>query len=128
MTTNSIKGDHLTTEERLSLITDAMDGIKAVEPQIVDIRGKSIMADYLVVCTGTSDTHVRAVADKVNEAVQAKRLKSDNAEGLAFGHWVLLDYGDIIVHVMQAEQRAYYRVEELWEKMPLIEDMWDRKG
>lgn len=118
----------MTTEDKLKTITEAADAAKAIDIATVDIRGKSVMADFLVVCTGTSNVHVRSVAEKINDALQAKRLRTGTAEGIDNATWVLLDYGDVIAHVMQAEQRAFYRVEELWEQMPLIENMWDREA
>jgi ribosome-associated protein len=113
----------LTSEQLLEQIVEAADAAKALDIETIDIQGKTTMADYLVVCTGTSDVHVRSVAERIGEALKAKRRRVGSAEGLPQATWVLIDFGDVIVHVMQAQQRQYYGLEDFWRKMPVIEEM-----
>jgi len=92
----------------------AADEKKAREVRILDIRSISSVADYFVICSGTSSTHVRAIADHVEEQLNRKGLPIDHAEGYQNGRWVLLDFGDLVIHVMQEEERNFYNLERLW--------------
>lgn len=87
---------------------------KAKEVRILDIRAISAVADYFIICSGTSSTHVRAIADSVEEMVTKKGLALHHMEGYQNGKWILLDFGDLIVHVMQEEERHFYNLERLW--------------
>lgn len=87
---------------------------KAREIRVLDIQGISSVADYFVICTGTSQTHVRAIADSVEKAVAEQGLAIHHMEGYQNGRWILLDFGDLVVHVMQEEERAFYNLERLW--------------
>jgi iojap-related protein len=92
----------------------AADEKKARDVRILDIRGISPVADYFVICSGNSGIHVRAIADHVEKQLTEKGLSLDHAEGYRAGRWVLLDFGDLVVHVMQDEERAFYNLERLW--------------
>lgn len=92
----------------------AADEKKAREVRILDIRGISGVTDYFVICSGTSSTHVRAIADHVEKHLSERGLKIDHVEGYRNGKWVLLDFGDLVIHVMQEEERAFYNLERLW--------------
>jgi ribosome-associated protein len=81
---------------------------------MLDIRKVSIIADYFVICTGTSDRHVRAVAKEIDEKLSEAGVNPINVEGLAVGDWVLMDYGSVLVHVFDKETREHYRLEQLW--------------
>lgn len=87
---------------------------KAKEVKILDIRSISTVADYFVLCSGTNTTQVRAIADNVEEALSGGGLPLHHMEGYQNGRWVLLDFGDIIVHVMHEDERSYYNLERLW--------------
>lgn len=87
---------------------------KAKEVKILDIRSISVVADYFVICSGTNTTQVRAIADNVEEALVGLGLPLHHVEGYQNGRWVLLDFGDIIVHVMHEDERSYYNLERLW--------------
>ncbi|MDI7269924.1 MAG: ribosome silencing factor, partial [Myxococcota bacterium] len=88
--------------------------------QILDLRGKVDYADMLVLCSGTSSKHVTAVAEAVDGALRRAHVRPATVEGAALGHWVLLDYGDVVVHVFLEEVRAYYDIEGLWLDAPRI--------
>jgi len=113
----------LTPRELLDNVVAASEELKALDPVVLDIQGKSTMADYMFICTGTSDVHVRSIVERIEKNLREKGVRIDHVEGLPQATWVLMDYGTVIVNVMQAEQREYYGMEEFWEKMPLVEDI-----
>lgn len=90
------------------------DDKKGKEVRILDIRSISVVADYFVICTGTSPTHARAIADNVEEQVSQHGLPLQRMEGYQNGRWILLDFGDVVVHVMNQEEREFYNLERLW--------------
>ena len=85
------------------------------------MSGLTVIADYFVICSGESTTQVKAVAAFIEEELARKRLKPLGIEGAAYSHWILLDYGDVIVHVFEKETRAYYNLEKLWMDAKVIE-------
>lgn len=87
---------------------------KAKEVRILDIRSISAVADYFVICSGTSNTHIRAIADSVEALLTDKGLRLHHMEGYQNGRWILLDFGDLVVHVMQDDERSFYNLERLW--------------
>lgn len=104
----------MTSEEKLQTIIDAADELKAEQIETLDVRGKTSVADYFVVCSGTSDRHVSSIADKVFEKMSIAKSKPLRVEGENSG-WVLQDYGDVILNVMRDEQRQFYDLETLWK-------------
>jgi ribosome-associated protein len=106
----------MTTEEKLQLITEAADDMKAERIETLNVREKTSIADYFVVCGGTSDRHVQSIADKVAEKLSEVKEKPVRVEGDRSG-WVLQDYGDVILHVMREEQRQFFDLETLWKNM-----------
>ena len=105
----------------VSAITDAAADRKAEDIVALDIREVSSFADTFVVATGTSDRHVRAVADAVKAAVSELGESPLGIEGYDEGRWVLIDFGNTIVHVFQHETRAKYDLERLWSDASRIE-------
>lgn len=104
---------------------------KAFDVKVLDIRGLSTIADYLVIATGTSDKQVVAIADSVRSGLK-KYGKAIDIEGAKDGKWIVIDYGDVLVHVFLEEFRRYYNLDELWEaakvtKIP-AEYLWEGKG
>jgi ribosome-associated protein len=113
----------MTTEQKRQLILDAAESAKAERISVLDLRGKTLIADYFIVCSGTSDVHIRTVADKIQDALQAAGERALSVEGYREATWVLLDYGDIVVHIMREEARQYYGLEAFWQNAPLIESL-----
>lgn len=103
---------------------------KAFNVKVLDIRKISTIADYLVLATGTSDKQVIAIADSVKSGLK-KYGKAIDIEGAREGKWVVIDYGDVIVHVFLEEMRAYYDLDELWsnaEKVAIPEEyLWEHR-
>lgn len=105
------------SNQKAELVAQFADEMKAERIDTVDVRAKTVMADYLVICSGTSDLHVRSIADRIAEKMREAKLKAKSVEGRESG-WVLLDFGDVICHVMREEQRQFYDLESLWKLMP----------
>ena len=94
---------------------------KALDPLALDLRGISTVTEYFVIVTGTSDRHVQAVAENVIDAFKSIGVKTLGEEGLREGKWVLLDYGEVVVHVFLEPVREYYDIERLWIDAPRLD-------
>lgn len=81
---------------------------------MLDIRKVSIIADYFVICTGTSDRHIRAIAREIDEKIGKQGTNPFNVEGMSDAEWVLMDYGQVLVHIFNRETREHYGLEQLW--------------
>ncbi len=81
---------------------------------LLDLGGLTIIADFFMICSGESTTQVQAIAESIEKELAEKGVKLLGIEGLDYGHWVLLDYGDVIVHIFERETREYYELEKLW--------------
>jgi len=104
----------ITSEELLAVILKSLDDDKAEEVVQIDLRGKSSIGDYMVIASGRSSRQVSSIAEKL-----ADRLKQDHArlckvEGKETGDWVLIDTGDVIVHIFRPEVREFYQLEKMW--------------
>jgi len=106
----------MTAQEKVEKINEAADDMKAEQIEILDVRSKTSIAEYFIVCSGTSDRHVQSIAERVAEKLEINRIKPLRTEGERSG-WVLQDYGDVIFHVMKEEQRQFYDLETLWKNM-----------
>jgi ribosome-associated protein len=102
------------TEEIKQLVINALENLKAKDITVIDVRGRSSVTDYMVLATGTSKKHAQAVCDNTSAEAKAAGLKPLGAEGRASSDWMLLDLGDVIVHVMTEQARHFYDLERLW--------------
>lgn len=93
---------------------------KAVDLTVLDVQGVSTVTDYFLVCSGRSAPHVKTIADAIREELKEDGMRPLHAEGQAESGWVLLDYGDVLMHVFLADTRAYYALERLWGDAPSI--------
>ena len=91
-----------------------LDDAKAEEVSVIDLKGKSSIGDFMVIATGRSDRHVNAVAEQLQQALKDEGQERVRIEGQPQCDWVLIDTGDIIVHVFQPETRAFYNLEKMW--------------
>ena len=91
---------------------------KAVDGMVLDLRGISDATDHFVIVSGTSDTHVRAIAEHVLDTMRERGSRAHHVEGLSAGRWVLLDYVDFVVHVFHPALREFYQLERLWGEAP----------
>ena len=101
-------------EETLRLVLARLDDMKAEDTVTIDLSGKSTIGDYMVVTSGRSNRHVGAVADHVVEDLEKAGLPRVRVEGMPHCDWVLIDAGDVIVHVFRPEVRAFYNLEKMW--------------
>ena len=111
------------SDESLSkalLAAEAAEAKRAELVAILDLRGQTLVTDYFVICTGTSRVQIRAIVDGVAEVLD-ERYPRGVREGGEHAQWVLLDYGDVIVHVFGPEARAFYRLEKLWGDARVVE-------
>lgn len=106
--------------ERVSRVVRAIEDRKGDKVVVLDLRGLSDAADCFVIASGTSDAHVRGIADGVVGALEESGHPALHVEGLAAGRWVLLDFVDIVVHLFHPETRAFYQLERLWEDAPVM--------
>jgi ribosome-associated protein len=91
---------------------------KALEVVILDVRGMTSYADYFVIASGESERQVTAMADSVEDKLREEKLRPIGTEGQDTGHWVLLDYGEVVGHFFHQEQRQFYDLEGLWADAP----------
>lgn len=103
-----------------NIIVESIEDLKAVNPTVIDIYDVSFMADYIIVCTGTSNTHVQGIANSVIKKAKDNSHNIYSIEGLNSGEWVLIDLGTIVVNVMQDSVRSFYKLEQLWSNGKLV--------
>lgn len=106
--------EKLSTEQLKALVLAALDDLKAQDVQVIDVRDKASFTDLMIIASGTSDRHIKALADNVVEAAKKHGEQPLGVEGETSREWVLVDLGDIIVHVMHPQTRAFYNLEKLW--------------
>lgn len=101
-------------DEALNLILSRLEDMKAEETVTIDLRGKSSLTDYMIVTSGRANRHVGAIAENVMKGLSEAGIKSIHVEGLQNSDWVLIDSGDVIVHVFRPEVREFYNLEKMW--------------
>ena len=111
----------LTAEGKVQLAGRAARDKKAVDLRVLDVRAVSSVADYFLICSGRSTTHLQTIAEAIRTDLKADGVRPLHAEGLAGSGWVLLDYGDVLMHVFLEDTRAYYALERLWGDAPAVE-------
>ena len=98
----------------LAIAQQALEDLKAVEPVVLDVRELSSVMDWLIVASGASSRHVKSLADNVMMKAKEQGVRPLGVEGERVGEWVLVDFGDVVVHVMQPAARSFYDLERLW--------------
>jgi len=112
----------------VDLALRAADDLKAREMIALDLRGINDATDWFVIASGTSDAHVRGIAQAVLERLEAAGARAHHVEGLPSGRWVLLDFVDVVVHLFHPEARAFYQLERLWNDAPRLVPAVERKS
>lgn len=102
----------------MDLVLKSLDDDKAEDVVQIDLRGRSAMADHMVVCSGRSSRQVAAIAEKLLDRLKEAFRISARIEGKETGDWVLIDTGDVVVHVFRPEVREFYQLEKLWQNPP----------
>ena len=115
-----LAGQQPAAGQLLHVVLGCLEDAKAEDAAVIDLHGKTSIADAMIVATGRSNVHVNAIADRVLRALKEAKVAS-RIEGLTNGDWVLIDAGDIIVHVFRPEVRQFYNLEKMWgADRPLI--------
>jgi ribosome-associated protein len=102
-------------------IQNALEDAKTQNIAVLDVRKISDFTDYMVIATGTSNRHVQSSADKVVETLRGHGARRVGIEGQQLGDWVLIDFGDVVVHIMREQTRDFYNLEKLWSDAKRIE-------
>ena len=97
------------------LVVESLDDMKAKDVTVLDVRGITTITDYMVVCSGTSDRHVKSIASNLIDDAREQGIRPNGIEGEDDGEWVLVDLGDLIVHIMLPKIRDFYNLERLWD-------------
>lgn len=111
----------MTSLETAKMAVKALDSKKALNIKVIKIQDISAIADYFVIATGTSSTHVKALADEVEAQLDEAGISVSHVEGYRSNSWILLDYVDVVVHVFSDEAREYYDLERLWQDGKIID-------
>ena len=104
----------MTSDELKVIVLQALEDIKAIDIAVLDVRSLTSLADYMIITSGRSSRHVKSIAEHVAVAAKKHQAEVLSIEGDPGSEWVLVDLGDIIVHVMQPQVREYYQLEKLW--------------
>ena len=116
MTTETISSDAAEGAELLATAQQALGDLKAVDPVVLDVRELIAVMDWLLVASGTSSRHVKSLADNVMVKAREQGVRPLGVDGERVGEWVLVDFGDVVLHVMRPEVRQYYDLEKLWDE------------
>ena len=100
----------------LDKIINLLEDKKGIDIKIMEVKEETTLSDYFVVASGTSNTHIKALADNVEEELKKENIYPNKIEGYNTATWILMDYGDVIVHIFTQKERENYKLEELWEK------------
>lgn len=111
----------LSPKQIVNIAHKAADDKKAKDITVLDISDISIICDYFLICTGGSRTQVQAVAENIEEELEKSGVRPLRKEGFREGTWILLDYGDVVVHVFQEMERDFYNLERLWGDAQVVE-------
>lgn len=101
-------------------VVDAASDKKAVDIVLLDIRELSVIADYFVICTGSNPRQIQAIASAIEDKMAELHIHARGREGSSDSGWLLLDFGDIIVHIFGPMEREFYRLERLWSEAPTV--------
>jgi len=106
--------------ETAFLAAEAADGKKAFDLLVLDLKGLTSIADYFVICSASNTIQVGAIADGIEHALAGEHVRPSHIEGGSEATWLLMDYGDVVVHIFDEQTRAYYSLDRLWGDAPRI--------
>ncbi|MFD1885462.1 ribosome silencing factor [Paenibacillus wenxiniae] len=113
----------LNPEQLMHMAVDAAESIKANDLVVLDLKGISLVADYFVICHGNSDTQVQSIASEVRKRAHEENVTIRGIEGVNAARWVLIDLGDVVVHIFHRDEREYYNIERLWSDAKVVENV-----
>ncbi|MFD1177706.1 ribosome silencing factor [Paenibacillus puldeungensis] len=111
----------VTSNELMNMAVQAADDKKAMNIVALDLKGISLIADYFVICHGNSDTQVQAIATEIRKRAHEAGAHVRGLEGMDSARWVLMDLGDVVVHIFHRDEREYYNIERLWSDAKIVE-------
>ncbi|GIP57637.1 ribosome silencing factor [Paenibacillus sp. FSL W8-0186] len=111
----------ISPKQLLDLAVKAVDEKKAMDIVVLDLQGISLIADYFVICHGNSDVQVQSIATEVRNKAQQAGVNIRGIEGMDSARWVLMDLGDVIVHIFHRDEREFYNIERLWSDAKVVE-------
>lgn len=114
-------------KSRALKIVEFAQRIKALNSVVLDLRKISNFCDYFVILTGTSKTHIKSIADGINEGLRKEGIRINHAEGYEYSKWIILDYSSVIVHIFDEQTRNFYDLEHLWADAPNVLTKTKRK-
>lgn len=108
------------SEQQLFLkqLLKSLDDIQAIDVVVIDVKNQTSITDYMLICSGRSSRHVKAIAELVTEQMKMVGLPALSQNGLEASDWALIDFGDFVLHIMQPDSRAFYNLEGLWQANP----------
>lgn len=115
------EGTIIDSKQILEIAVRAADSKHAEDIMALDVQEISLLADYFVICSGNSDRQINAIVEDIVEQEQKAQVEIKRVEGKDGGKWVLIDLGDVIVHVFNNSERSFYNLEKLWSDAPLVD-------
>ncbi len=109
-------------EQLKDLVVNSLEDVKAKDISIIDVRDRTSVTDFMVLASGTSNRHVRSLADSVIAQVKEQGVRTGNVEGASVSDWILVDLGDVVVHVMMPATREFYDLERFWRDGPDVDE------
>ena len=111
----------MNSKEMVKLAYKALDDKKGEDIQIIDIQGVSVLADYFIIANGNNPNQVQAMADQVQEDLAKAGYECAQVEGYQTANWILMDYGDVVIHIFDEENRLFYDLERIWRDGKVVE-------
>lgn len=108
---------HMTTHDIIEKTHKILDDKKAIDIQTICITEQSVLADYFILATGTSSTHIKALSTELETQLKEEGITVRNIEGYNSGSWILMDYGDFVVHIFTEQSRSFYNLDDLWKRV-----------
>ena len=109
------------SEEKARFMASIADALRATDITLLDLRELTTITDYFLICTANSSIQIRAIANRIEERLRERGERKLRLEGFREATWILLDYSDVVVHIMAAEQRAFFDIEAFWGDAPRVE-------
>lgn len=119
----TLKGGILKSSQLAKTAAQAADEKKAKDIVVLDVARLLVITDYFMICSGNSNRQVRTISENIRQKLAKKGIRPLGVEGEEHADWVLLDYGDLVIHIFTEEQREYYQLERLWRDAPVLD--WD---
>jgi ribosome-associated protein len=106
----------MTIKDKVNKIVELLENKKGINIDVINIGKVTILADYFILCSGTSSTHVKGLADEVDFRLKEDHgIECSHEEGYETARWILMDYGDIVIHIFHEQEREFYSLERLWQ-------------